>query len=235
MKRISVLIVLLAILGLFFTATQVLASPAESVDAKKTPVHTPGAQATVNAAKTPGAQATARAIQRATEGIGNQHGKRVNYRGTIASADAASLTLTLADGSSVTFSLTADTRIRIPTLGQTAAAAPALIPGAKAGVHAAQDETGALTALAVLVIPGKPVRAHRVGTVTDYQPGASLTIQATDGNTYTFLLTTATEILPADRANQLAAGARVTVIAPRDVTGGVLTAKGVIIHPASQP
>lgn len=230
MKRISVLIVLLTIL----TATQVLASPAESVDAKKTPVHTPGAQATVNAAKTPGAQATARAIQRATEGIGNQHGKRVNYRGTIASADAASLTLTLADGSSVTFSLTADTRIRIPTLGQTAAA-PALMPGAKAGVHAAQDEMGALTALAVLVIPAKPVRAHRVGTVTDYQPGASLTIQATDGNTYTFLLTTATEILSADRADQLAAGARVTVIAPRDVTGGVLTARGVIIHPASQP
>lgn len=230
MKRISVLIVLLTIL----TATQVLASPAESVDVKKTPVHIPGAQAIVNAAKTPGAQATARAIQRATEGIGNQHGKRVNYRGTIASADAASLTLTLANGSSVTFSLTADTRIRIPTLGQTAAA-PALMPGAKAGVHAAQDETGALTALAVLVIPAKPVRAHRVGTVTDYQPGASLTIQATDGNTYTFLLTTATEILSADRADQLADGARVTVIAPRDVTGGVLTARGVIIHPASQP
>jgi hypothetical protein len=230
MKRISVLIVLLTILGLFFTATQVLAGPAESVDAKKTPMHTPGAQATVNAAKTPGAQATARAIQRATEGRGKPLGKRVNYKGTISSVDAASLTLTLEDGSFVTFGLTAETRIKIPTLGQSATAAN-LSAGMQANVHATLDDSGALTADIVLVIPGKPALTHRVGTVTDYQPGISITIQAQDGNPYTFLLTAETKILPAERADQLAVGARVTVIAPRDVAGGTLTASGIVIHP----
>jgi len=223
MKKIFALLTLFTIVGLFFATTQVLASPLETVTAKKTPAHT----------RTPGAMATERAIQRATEGRGNPHEKRVNYKGTISSMNAASLTLTLEDGSFVTFGLTADTRIKIPTLGRSAIVAD-LYPGAKASVHALQDEVGALTALMVLVIPGKPTLAHRVGVVTDYQPGVSLTIQAKDGNLYTFLLTGETKILPADRADQLVVGARVTIIAPRDVARGTLTASGIVIHPASQ-
>jgi hypothetical protein len=223
MKKIFALLTLFTIVSLFFATTQVLASQVETVKAKKTPVHT----------HTPGAMATKQAIQRATEGKGKPLGKRVNYKGTISSVDAASLTLTLEDGSFVTFGLTVETSIKIPTLGRSATVAD-LYPGAKASVHALQDETGWLTALKVLVIPGKPILAHRVGVVTDYQPGVSITIQAKDGNLYTFLLTAETKILPADRADQLVVGARVTIIAPRDVAGGTLTASGIVIHPASQ-
>lgn len=219
MKKIWFLVTILTLLGMFFATTQVLASPAAFADPKRTPVHTPGAQA------------TERANERDTQGIGNPHGKRVNFKGTIAAVDASSLTLTLNDGASLTFILTADTRIKIPTLGQSATPAN-LSVGMQANVNATQDDTGTLTARIVLVVPGKPTLTHRVGTVTDYQAGISITIQAQDGKPYTFLLTAETKILPVERADQLVVGARVTVIAPRDVAGGTLTATGIVVHPA---
>jgi hypothetical protein len=229
MKKIWFSITILTLLSLFFATTQVLASPASLIDPKKTPVHTPGARA------------TDRANERATQGVGNSqgvgnphgvgnlHGKRLNYRGVIAAADASSLTLTLYDGSSLTFLLAADTRIHVPTLGQSSTITN-LLTGMQVNVQATQDVTGALTAIKVLVVPGKPTLFHRVGTVTDYQPGISITIQAKDGNLFTFMLTADTRILPVELADKLAVGVCVTIISPRDVTGGPLTAKAIVIH-----
>jgi hypothetical protein len=194
------------------------------------------------AKKTPGAQATAKADDKATrqseKGLppGQQktpkaNSKPQNFRGEISAASTDSITLTLADGSFATFALTADTRIKVPTLGNSASSASLLV-GQKAQVRAKQDDLGAWVALTVSVIPGKPAIVHHVGTVTEYVPGVSITILDNKGVTFTFAITEATRYLPAERMDQLAVGVRVTIIAPRDVTGGPLTAKGIVIHPA---
>jgi hypothetical protein len=157
--------------------------------------------------------------------------KPLNYQGSIAAVDAGSLTLTLKDGSSLAFVLNADTKIKIPSLGHEATVAD-LKAGEKVMVRAMKDGTGSLVASMILLIPGKPEKVHRVGTVTDYQPGVSITIRDKDGDLFTFLITLQTKILPPDLAGTLGVGSRVTIIAPRDVAHGTLTAAGIVVHPA---
>jgi len=158
--------------------------------------------------------------------------KPMNYQGSIAAVDAGSLTLTLKDGSSLVFVLNADTKVEVPTLGHDATVADLKV-GENVIVRATKDGTGSLVADIILVVPGKPEKVHRVGTVTDYQPGASITIRDKDGNLFTFLITPQTKILPPDRAGQLGVGSRVTIITPRDVAHGTLTAAGIVVHPTS--
>ena len=78
---------------------------------------------------------------------------------------------------------------------------------------------------------GNPV--HRVGIVTAYTAGSSITIEAVDGKPYTFVVSPDTKILPESRVDLLVVGARVTIIAPRDVTGGPAAATGIVVHPAA--
>ncbi len=153
-----------------------------------------------------------------------------NYHGTIASVNASSLTLTLKDGSTLTFAMNADTKVRIPDLGHNATIADLKV-GDVVTVRASQDNTGALVALEIMVEPGKPDFMHHVGTVTDYQPGVSITIQDKDGNPFTFLVTDQTKILPPDRASQLAVGVIVTIVAPRSTESGTPTAMVIVVHP----
>lgn len=174
---------------------------------------------------TPGAQATARA-----ETAPVFKGKPMLYRGTITAVDATSLTALLGDGTSVTVGITPDTRILIP--GKKSQA-DSLMTGMQVVVWAFPDVNGNPVARAIIAIPGKPTIVHRVGTVTEYTPGISITILAVDGNTYPFTLTADTRILPADRAVELAVGSRVTVIAPRDPGALSWTATGIVVHPAT--
>ena len=221
MKKILVFVTLITLAGILLISTRAMASPAVAVIPHHTPDHTPGAQATAKALQgNPGNK----------EG-GNPHGKQANYRGTISAVNATGLDLTLADGSSVSFVLNADTRIKIPTLGKLASVAD-LKAGMKVNVHSEQDAAKTLTAKIVLVVPGKPTLMHRVGEVTAYHPGVSINIKGTDGILYTYLVTEKTKILPAGRIDLLIVGARVTVIMPRDVTGGTPTASGIVVHPA---
>jgi hypothetical protein len=197
-----------------------LPDPTETLEpGQPPPAGNPGPPAGMGPQHTPGAQATAHA------GI---HGKPTIFHGTLGTLSPSSLTLTLDDGSSVTIGLTADTRIKVPG---PKAQGDVLLVGMRATVMAFTDSSDALVARSVMVIPGQPVRAHRVGTVTAYSAGASITILATDGSSYTFALTAGTVILPAARAAQLAVGSRVTIIAPRDPStlGGAAT--GIVIHP----
>jgi len=154
-----------------------------------------------------------------------------NYTGSISAVDASSLTLTMGDGSTVAFILNANTQIKIPTLHGSATFSD-LTVGEHVTVRAYKDVNQSLVASMILLIPGKPEKIHRVGTVTAFQPGVSITIQDKDGNLFTFQLTSQTKILPPDLAGQLAVGVRVTIIAPRDVARGTLTADGIVVHPA---
>ena len=99
-------------------------------------------------------------------------------------------------------------------------------------VQAIRDQSDNLVARSVMVIPGKPAKAHRVGIVTAYSPGESITIEDKNGDTFTFSLNDDTKLLPPGRAETLAVGSRVTVIAPRDPASGGTLAKGIVIHPA---
>ncbi len=74
--------------------------------------------------------------------------------------------------------------------------------------------------------------AIRVGWVTAYTPGASITIEGQDGSLFTFSLTNNIKILPMKRSSQLAVGSRVTILAKRDPSTGGWTAFGIVVHPA---
>ena len=218
-KRYRILLYLMVCMALLLAATQAFASP--SSQQGNNPPKT----------KTPGAQATQKAIENVAKGAEKPtKGKHENFKGTVSAVDVNSITLTLLDDSSVTVSLNSYTRIKFP--GPKASAPDGIQPGMNAMVQAIRDQSGNLVARSVVVIPGKPAKTHRVGTVTAYSAGASITIEDKDGNTFTFALSADTKLLPADRAGTLAVGSRVTVIAPRNPASSGLTASGIVIYPA---
>lgn len=221
MKKLFATLAIVVLVASFITSMTVLASPSTSQNYKK---NTPGAQATLNAIRkeTPKAHGN-------SENSNNK--KSVHYSGVISVIGTESITLTLDDQSTVEFVIDNNTQIKIPSLGNSASAVNLLV-GQKVNIRATADDSGALIALSINVIPGKPVKVHRVGTVTEYIPGVSITITNKDGIISTFLLTDQTKILPVERANSLAIGSLVTIICPRDVTGGPLTALGIVIHPS---
>ncbi|MGE5071888.1 MAG: DUF5666 domain-containing protein [Anaerolineae bacterium] len=224
MRKLSIVAILILVAGLMAATGQAMAGPA-GVTARNTgnPHGTEEPAGTeMEPGHTPGAQATAHA---------GLHGKPQILRGTISAVDASSITLTLADGSSVSVGITPQTKIHVPG---PQSAGDTLVTGMRAVVMAYNDPNGGsgLVARMVIAIPGQPVRAHRVGTVTAYTAGSSITIQAKDGNSYTFALTADTKILPEERAAALAVGSLVTVIAPRVPASTGWTAKGIVVHPA---
>ena len=83
-------------------------------------------------------------------------------------------------------------------------------------------------------MPGKPEKIHRVGVVTVYEAGKTITIEGKDGELYTFELSDTTKILPEERVDQLVVGAKVTIISRRDPTGGPLAAQGIVVHPEDE-
>ena len=70
-----------------------------------------------------------------------------------------------------------------------------------------------------------------VGVVVAYVPGQSITIVDQQGVQHEYLISTSLKILPKDRANSLAVGAFVTIIAPASLGNGKQTAVGIVIHP----
>jgi len=144
--------------------------------------------------------------------------------------DTATLTLTLRDGSTALVLLSGNTRVF--AVGAEGGPRPAtLAAGQSVMVRAMRDANDSLTARAILVTPSQPVRIHLIGTVTAYAPGASITIQALDGKSYTLSITRKTSILPPELAASLAIGSRVTILAPREPLGGQMVALGIAVLP----
>ncbi len=219
MKTKRIFILLSVIVALFMVSTQVLAAP-EMPAPKKTP---PGQM------KTPGVKATEKSVEKSTRQAGKLNGKPENYKGTISAVDATSITLDLGGGSLISAAIVPETRINIPTVK--GAQFSGLLPGMKAMVQAIRGQDDTLTARFIHVIPGKPLKIHRVGFVVAYTTGVTITIQDQYGEQFTFLLTPNTKILPAERASMLVIGARVTIISPRDVSSLDRTAMGIVVHP----
>jgi len=231
MKKIRFVYLITIVIAVFALASQAYTSPFNVTNTK--PEKTPGIHETEKAAgqdddaaeveKTPGAKATEKAAKKDNK----LKGKPEHFKGTIQSADVGSINLDVA-GTSVTINLVPETRIHFAGNAD----ATALQQGMTVMVKARRDETGNLVASSVQVIPGKPTRVHRVGIVTAYTPGTSITIQAHDGNLYTFELDPNHKILPTERADQLAVGSLVTIIAPRQPGSTTLVARGIVVHPA---
>ena len=207
MKRRMVLISLIVMIVLLFSSIAVMAAPPSDKPA-------PGSQSGNSPDDKPGNK-------------GEKNGKVKNFKGTITGIDGSGLTLTLKDGSVIALVINENTNIKIPTLKN------ATIEGinleSQAVVQARGDDTGALVAKKIQVIPGKPTKIHRVGVVTEYTPGTSITIQGKDGSS-SFTLGTDTKILPKKIAGSLAVGDKVTIISRRNPAGGDLAAQGVVIH-----
>jgi hypothetical protein len=232
MKRMRWLTGLVFLVIFSIAATSVLAapplSPSDAPQAK--PTQRPHGKPTAAPTDEDGlskkdAQATQRA-ERAAER--ERRHRRAHYRGTVTAVDGGSISLDTQQGA-MTFAITGDTRINIPSSKDAGAAD--INVGSQASVLAIQEEDESFTALSIQVVPGKPVHIHHVGVVTEYVEGVSITIEAKDGDLITFLIGEDFKILPAERAEELEAGRRVTIIARRDPAGGELTAQGVVIHP----
>jgi len=107
--------------------------------------------------KTPGAQATQNAIT--PHGNGQQNSavgkdnKPQNYRGTLTAVSADAITLETSDGSSIVFALDTETRVKVPTLGNSSTA-ESLLTGQNVIVRARQNQEEVLTAISISVIPG---------------------------------------------------------------------------------
>ncbi len=257
MKKIWLLFSIITLAALFLTSVNVMASPV-TTDLSNKPHRTPGIQETQAATREnkgkgngndkgngPGNEIGPDNGNGPGNGNGNGNGngpgqppdggkphrkKLFNYQGTINAVDASSLTFNAKNRFHATFVLNSDTKVKIPTLGKSATVAD-LYVGERVTVSAYEDQDKSLVASMIMAIPGKPVKIHRVGIVTDYQPGVSITIQSKDDGSFTFIVTDQTKILPPDRADELAVGVRVTIIAPRDVATGQLIAAGIVIHP----
>jgi hypothetical protein len=156
-------------------------------------------------------------------------GRKVIFSGEVLVVGEAGLTIRTGAGEEIYFRIDGKTGVKIPTLKDATAADIRI--GVKVHIRAVAEADGSFTALQISVSPGQPPAKHHVGEVTAYEAGASITILAHDGNEYTFLITEETKILPAERADALAVGRRVTIISPRDVTGGPFVAKGIVVHP----
>jgi hypothetical protein len=217
MKKWIVLMIFLT-LAIFSLASGSTASAAKSNDEKPTQKVTPGVKATEKAAEK---------SSELDDDAGK--GKSVNVKGEITALGKDSITILKADGTSVTVALGAANKLKIPGPKKNAGA-QGLQVGMTVMAHCTSVD-GKLTARMTMVIPGKPERVHRVGTVAAYEPGKSITIKDKDGNQTTFTLTADTKILPAERAENLKTGAAVTIISRRDPAGGALTAQGIVIHP----
>jgi hypothetical protein len=69
-----------------------------------------------------------------------------------------------------------------------------------------------------------------VGVVVDYVPGQSITIVDQAGSQQEYMLSSSLKILPPGRANLLAVGSFVTLIAPNSISSGKQVAVGIVIH-----
>lgn len=159
--------------------------------------------------------------------------KTVHLRGIVEGDGPDGLSVTLKDGSGVTL-LTAGASIHFPGLGKDETA-PALKKGDEITAKATKtDKSGVYQAISINVIPGKPSYKHGAGVVTalnvDKTSGAG-TITVGGG---TFKIKPGyTVFLPdgASAADITVNVTRVTVVCPRDTTGGALVAKAIVILP----
>ncbi len=153
-------------------------------------------------------------------------GKRHGIFGTVTAKGSDSFTVHTKEGD-VVVTVTADTRFHIPTKRNATFADLAI--GDRVAVNGTPTSSG-ITAKQVAVAPGKPTIQHRVGKVTAYTPGTSITIQDAQGGTETFVVTAQT-IIRNPKGGGVAIGDKVTIVSRRDPSTDTFTASAIVVHP----
>lgn len=158
----------------------------------------------------------------------NQHaGRKYNFKGEVTAFDGSTLELNTKKGGTVQVLVDANTEIKVSGPDQEGVQ---IETQQQVMVQATKTEKGVYQALRVHIMPNKAQRVHRVGTVTAYEAGKSITVEDAKGAS-TFEIAKDVKILPAERAGELQVGSRVTIICPRDPSGETLTATGIVVHP----
>lgn len=153
-------------------------------------------------------------------------GQRHGVFGSVASKGSNSFTVTTKQGP-VTVTVTASTKFHIPRNKKATLADLAV--GDRVAVNGTPS-AGGLVAKQVMVAPGRPTVQHRVGEVTAYTAGSSITIKTVQGDSETFALTASTTIKN-PKGSGVAVGDRVTVVSRRDPSTDTATASGIVVHP----
>jgi len=175
--------------------------------------------------------ATQKASLNATRQAARGNGGHEHLIGTVTALDQTNLTIAYRDGSSQTIII--DERTRTIFADPEGIRSGGIHPGNRVMVQA-YHSGDTLIAKTVLVMQGKPTRAHHVGAVIEYVPGVKIVVQNKNGLTRTFMIDATTQILPPDRADQLAVGQQVTVVAAPSQGRKNERAIGIVILPASQ-
>lgn len=154
-----------------------------------------------------------------------------SFVGTIKSLAADSLVVTTKKNGDVTITVNADTRYKVPGLKE--AGLGAFQVGDKVAVLSVAADGGNL-ALHIVLVPGKPVFAARVGTVEAYVASTSITVKGIKGDTSTFVVNSDTRVKMAKGVSAVEPGQRVIVSARRDPATDTYTATSIHVFAAKK-
>jgi RNase P/RNase MRP subunit p29 len=153
-------------------------------------------------------------------------GKRHGIFGSVSAKGSNTLTVQTQQGE-VVVTVTSETKFHVPTKRNATFAD--VVVNDRVAVNGTPTASG-LTAKQVAVAPGKPAIRHRVGEVTAFSPGASITIKDAQGGTETFVVTAQT-IIRNPKGSGIAVGDKVTIVSRRDPSTDTFTAAAIVVHP----
>lgn len=156
----------------------------------------------------------------------NQSKGRHAIFGTVTGKSGSTFTVSTKQGA-VVVTVTPSTRIHLP--GKRNATLADIAIGDRVAVNGTPTKDG-LTAKQVAVAPGKPTVQHRVGKVTAYTAGSSITIETVQGKSETFAVNGQT-VIRNPKGSGVAVGDRVTIVARREPATDTFTARGIVVHP----
>jgi hypothetical protein len=226
MNKKLIFVILIAMLVTFMTVTTVLAAPARATDGAK---KTPDASETAKPGKGNSDSKPGNSGNNGNKPTKSPIYKVLNFQGIVMNVSSESMTLLRKDGTAVTLIFTPQSTVKVPTNSKNSTIADLQI-NMRVTVHAYMDlDTGEIYVRSINVIPGAPEQFNRVGTVSDYQPGVSITIADETGATQTFIVTVDTQIILQDPTLTLAVGSQVTIVTPLNDNADTPTAAAIVV------
>lgn len=153
--------------------------------------------------------------------------KHHSFVGVITSIAATNIVMTDKQKGDVTLSVNAQTKFNVPGL-KTITLANFKV-GDRVAVLAIEADGGNL-ALHINLIPGKPIAVHRVGEISAYTAGSTITLKDKKGELSTFAITGDTQINLKRGATEIKVGDQATVLARRDPSSTEYTAKEILVY-----
>ena len=151
--------------------------------------------------------------------------KHHTFHGTVKSLAADSFVVTTKKHGDVSIKVNAETKYKVPGVKDATLANFHVTD--RVNVLAVETSDGDL-ALHVNLVPGKPISIQRVGTITAYVAGTSITLKDKKGETSTFMIDAETKIEFKRGATEVKVGEQATVVARRDPSTDQYTARAIL-------